>query len=140
MVDSDGKNKQFGCYNGCMENCVDTILFGQVCDTCDAGMILKIVAAVMKFLTAGISLVAIVGILWSGVQILTARDDVSQVVKGRKRLISVMVGLLIYAFMFTILEFLLPGGIVESTTDSSTTSCPSVSELPPPSIGDGRLA
>ncbi len=120
-----------------MENCVDTLIFGQVCDTCDGGLILKMVSATMKFLTAGIALLAVVGIIWCGVMILTARDNASQLAKGKSRLVDIFIGIIIYGFMFVILEFLIPGGIVESTTDSSTTSCPVVEALPPPTTTDG---
>lgn len=106
------------------EQCIDTILFGQVCDKCDGGAILKVVSEVFKFMSASVLLLAVIGVIICGVMIMTARDNPAQVAKGRKRLIDVIIGLVVYAFMFVIANFLIPGGIMNSTLDSSTSSCP----------------
>lgn len=120
-------------------NCIDTMLFGKVCDACDGGAMLKVVAASIKILSAGIIVAATIGIIICGVMILTSKDNASQIAKARKRIIDIIIGVVVYALMFTILNFIIPGGIVESTTDTSTSSCPKVAKLPgagDPSGGD----
>jgi hypothetical protein len=120
-----------------VKNCIDTLLFGEVCDGCDGGAILKVVAACIKILSAGILVAATIALIVCGVMIITSRDNASQIAKAKKRMIDIIIGVVIYALMFTILNFIIPGGIVESTTDTTTTSCPDKTSLLGDQDGDG---
>ena len=51
------------------------------------------------------------GIVISGVQYLTARDNEAQMTKAKSRLINIVIGLAIYAVMWGFLQWILPGGI-----------------------------
>ena len=104
-------------------NCIKTILFGEVCDQCDGGAILKIVAFCIKILSIGIITLATVGIIICGIQIMTARDNPAQVAKAKKRIIEIIIGLVVYALMFSIINFIIPGGVVTSTLGTETSSC-----------------
>ena len=115
-----------------MNNCVDTILFGQVCDACDGGAIFKIVAFFLKLISAGVLVLAVIGIIICGVMIMSAGSSPDRVAKGKRRLIEIIVGIIIYALLFTIANFIIPGGVVTSSLDTTTTSCP---EVKPPSGG-----
>ena len=105
-------------------SCIETILFGQVCDSCDGGAILKIVAFGIKLFTAGVLVAATIGLIIVGIRWMTARENADQVARAKKRFLEIVIGIGVYALMFVIANFLIPGGIVASTTDSTTTSCP----------------
>ena len=116
-------------------SCVKTMLFGEVCDACDGGAIFKLVAFGLKLLSAGVLVAATIGIIICGVIILTARDDASKLAKAKRRLLDIVIGIVVYVLMFSIINFILPGGVVESSLDSSTTSCPEA-KLPESTTGD----
>ena len=121
------------------QQCIDTLLFGQVCDNCDGGAIFKVVSEVLKFFTGGVVALAVICVIVCGVMIITARDDANQLAKGKRRLLDIIIGLVVYAFMFTIANFLIPGGIVTSTIGSETSSCPDKPTTPgssDPGTGD----
>ena len=108
--------------------CVSTLLFGEVCDTCDGGAVFKIVAGVIKLLTIGVGIVGVVSISIVGIKYITASGGAEQATKARKRLIQIMIALGCYAILFWFADFLVPGRIMASTLDGSTTSCPAKSE------------
>ena len=105
-------------------NCVDTVLFGQVCDNCDGGAILKIISLLVNILSAGLVVAATIGIIIVGAKILTSRDNADVVARAKKRLFEIVIGLVAYSLFYAILNFIIPGGVMTSTLDSSTTSCP----------------
>lgn len=120
-----------------MDNCINTLLFGEVCDACDGGAVFKVVSFFLKVISAGVLVLAVIGIIICGVMLLSARDNAGQVAKAKKRMIEIIIGIVVYALMFTIANFIIPGGIVESTLDSSTSSCPKPPELPDPTNPGG---
>lgn len=70
--------------------------------------ILNIVLTVMTF---GVGILATIGIVISGYQYITAKDDASKVQKAKDRLLQIVIGLAVYAVMWGLLQFLLPGGL-----------------------------
>ena len=77
-------------------------------DTMDIQGILKLV---LNILVYGLGAAAVLGVIIAGIQYMTARDDVAQVAKAKKRLIEIVIGLVAWALMFTVLNWLIPGGI-----------------------------
>ncbi len=70
--------------------------------------LLRIVVSVLVY---GLGAAAILGIVVAGLQYLTARDNEAQVAAAKKRLFNVVIGLVAWAVMFFILDWLIPGGI-----------------------------
>lgn len=116
-------------------SCVDTMMFGQVCDACDGGAIFKIVSFFLKTVSMGVLVLAVIGIIICGVTILTAGSEPAKVARGKRRLIETVIGIVVYALMFTIINFIIPGGVVTSSLDTSTTSCPET-KLPESTKGE----
>lgn len=114
-------------------NCLDTLLFGQVCDNCEGGPIFKLVLLGMKILTIGFGTLATIGIIVVGIQYLTARDNEGQLAKAKKRLIDIIIGIAVYGSIYLILELLLPGNIMTVTPDTSTSTCtnPTLADVTP---------
>ena len=74
----------------------------------------KILKLILNILVYGMGAAAVFGVIIAGVQYMTARDDVAQVAKAKKRLIEIVIGLVAWALMFMVLNWLIPGGITIS--------------------------
>ena len=66
---------------------------------------------VLDVLTWGVGIAGTLGIVICGIQYLTARDNEQQLVKAKSRLFNIVIGLALYAVMWAVLQFLLPGGV-----------------------------
>jgi hypothetical protein len=66
--------------------------------------LLKVVSGLVGLATVG-------GIIWGGMLYITARANAGQVEKAKVVIINSVIGLALFIFMFTILQFLIPGGI-----------------------------
>ncbi len=77
----------------------------------EGGGIFCILNIVLEVLTYGIGIAGTLGIVISGVQYLTARDNEAQMTKAKSRLINIAIGLALYAVMWGFLQWLLPGGV-----------------------------
>ncbi|MBR0460568.1 hypothetical protein IJI91_01075 [Candidatus Saccharibacteria bacterium] len=117
---------------------VDTTFFGSLQDDgegCGIWMILNIILTV---LTSGVIIAATIGMLLSAITYMTAKDSPEKVIKAKKRILDIIIGLFIYTAMWSILQWLLPGGILNTgeickpatTTNTATdaTATPSESE------------
>lgn len=101
----------------CKKNCAETSLLGTLGDSgirlkCDEGGdgeatkdVLKLVIDIISIIigVAGVTAIVIVGIMY-----LTAGPDVGKAVKARTRLIEIVIGLILYALTYAILNFLIP--------------------------------
>lgn len=65
----------------------------------------------IQFLSIGVGLAVAGGIIWGGILFTTARGNASQTQKGVTTIVNSVVGLVLYIFMFAILNFLIPGGV-----------------------------
>ncbi len=80
---------------------------------CDApNGIYGILLIVLNVLTVGVLVVAVLGLILAGVQYLTARDNEAQMVAAKKRIGQIVLGIVIYAVAWTVMEWLIPGGII----------------------------
>ena len=109
-------------------DCINSIFFGQVCDTCDGAAIYSLLAAIIRTLTIGVGILAVIGILLTGIGYLKSSGDPTKKNKARSRLINVGIGIIIYIVLFGIAEFFIPGGVVSHPISSTeeTASCPEI--------------
>jgi len=96
----------------CGDTGVSTNLFGGCVDGEDG--IFKVLNVILSVLTWGIGIAGTLGIVISGIQYMTAKDDPVQMTKAKNRLIQIIIGLAIYAVMWAFLQWLLPGGVFGS--------------------------
>lgn len=88
---------------------IQTNLFGEI-DTDDKGSgIKRLLSLVVTVLLYGIGVAAVIGVVWAGILYLTARDNEAQMAKAKTRLLEVAVGLIAWAMLFTLLQWLIPG-------------------------------
>ena len=66
--------------------------------------ILRVVSALAGIATVG-------GFIWGGILYITARANAGQVEKAKSVMINSVIGLLLFIFMYAILQFLVPGGV-----------------------------
>lgn len=97
----------------CPDGVRTSILGGGECYTDDGkgSGIFDILAVVLNVMTIGVGVLGVLGIVISGIQYLTARDNEAQMAKAKQRIFEVALGLLVYAAMYALLQWLLPGGI-----------------------------
>lgn len=65
----------------------------------------------LRWITAGIGILAVFGLVISGIQYTAAGDNAQAVSDAKKRIGNIVIGLFIYMFMFAALQWLVPGGI-----------------------------
>jgi hypothetical protein len=120
---------------------IETSLFGTLEDDCHGTILLKVVIIIINFLLGGVIIGGTIGMIISGLQILTARDDAGAVTKGKKRLIDIAIGIGVFALMYVVLNFIIPGGVtLNSDALASGETCPepptTTTTTPPPEGGE----
>lgn len=79
-------------------------------DITDNG-IWQLLLMVLNILTAGVGIIAVAGIVYGSVLYTTAEDKADQVSKAIGIIRSVVIGLVMFAFMWAGLNFIVPGGV-----------------------------
>lgn len=64
------------------------------------------------FLGGGVGLTVVGGITTGAYMYITARGNAAQVQKGQNTILNSVLGLILFIFMYAILQFLVPGGIL----------------------------
>ena len=82
-----------------------------VCDDGEGSGVYDILSIVLNVLTIGVGVLGVLGIVIAGIQYVTAADNEQQMAKAKQRIIEVVIGLVIYAVMYSVLQWLIPGGI-----------------------------
>lgn len=65
----------------------------------------------LSIVTYGVGAAAVIGVIISAYQYITARDNAAQVAKAKNRILQIVIGLVIWVLIWGILQFLLPGGL-----------------------------
>ena len=78
-------------------------------NTSGSGTITCVLNLVVNIMTYGIGVLGVVGIVLSGIQYITSQGDPAKMTKAKNRIIQVVIGLVIYAVMYSALVFLVPG-------------------------------
>lgn len=74
---------------------------------------------VVKILSYGLGAAAVIGVVVAGIMYLTARDNESQVAAAKQRLINTVIGLVAWVVMFSVVNWLIPGGVPDPEHPSS---------------------
>lgn len=70
-----------------------------------------LLSLILNIMTAGVGVLATIGLVISGIQWMTARDNESQIVKAKSRIFNIVIGMVVWALMWLVLSWLMPGGI-----------------------------
>lgn len=68
---------------------------------------------VINILTAGVGLVAVGGIIYGAVLYASAEDRSDQVNQAKQIITNVVIGLVLFALMWALLNFIVPGGVFQ---------------------------
>ena len=71
-------------------------------------IILNRLLTVIDIMSIGVGILGVIGISIFGIQYLTAKGNAEQAIKARRRLFQVIIGLIVYALAFGLLQWLLP--------------------------------
>lgn len=76
----------------------------------------------INILTAGIGIAAIAGIVYGIVLYTTSSGDPAGVKKAMEVIRNVVIGIAAYALMFSFLQWIIPGGVFNTSSSSSTST------------------
>ena len=65
----------------------------------------------INILSAGIGVVAVGGVVYGSILYTTAGGDVAKVKKAKETIMNVAVGLVMYALLWSFLNYIIPGGL-----------------------------
>lgn len=99
---------------------VDTTFFGKIKGDDKGCSVFMVLNFIIEILTYGIGITAVIGISVFGIMYLTAGGDVGKTTKAKKRIYEIIIGLAIYAVLWALLNFLLPGGNLNSSNQCKT--------------------
>ena len=108
--DQDDKSKKDSNNTGSDNNeCVKTNILGnsQVCNDENGNGIKYIFDLVVSIMSIGVGILGVLGIMICGIQYLTSSGDEAKATKAKKRLFEIVIGLAVYAVLFTIKQWLL---------------------------------
>jgi len=71
----------------------------------------KYINPAIKLLTGAVGVVAVISIIYAGIQYTTSAGDPKRVSDAKNRITQTVLALLAYAFLYAFLQFLVPGGI-----------------------------
>ena len=71
----------------------------------------SVIGSVVNILTYGVGVGAVAGFTYVGFLYMTSQNDPGKIKTAKDRAMQIVIGLLVYALMWGILNFLLPGGI-----------------------------
>ena len=71
----------------------------------------KLLLIALNILTAGVGIAAVGGIVYGAILYTTAEDKADQVKKATDIITNVVIGLVLFAFMYAGLQYIVPGGV-----------------------------
>jgi Type IV secretion system pilin len=81
-------------------------------DPNSGGAVVFYLKTILKLLNALVGMVIILVLVIAGIQYITSLGDPARVKNAKKRITESITALILYMFMFAILSFLIPGGIL----------------------------
>ena len=93
------------------DDCTETsVLTGIPCDN-EGGGIWALLNLVLMTMTAGVAILGVGGIAAAAFIYITAEGSSERVQKAKTMIFNVVIGLILYAAMFSLLNFFIPGGL-----------------------------
>ena len=71
----------------------------------------KLLLMTLNIMAAGVGILAVAGISYAAVLYVTAADSAEQVKKSKTMITNVVIGIIAFALMYALLNFLIPGGV-----------------------------
>ena len=74
--------------------------------------IFKLLVWVLRILTAGVGIAAVGAVIYAGILYASAGSGPEQVKQSKKIITDVAIGIIVYALMFLVINWLVPGGVI----------------------------
>ena len=74
--------------------------------------VFKILVWVLNIMTAGVGIAAVGALVYAGILYAGAGGGSDQIVKSKKIITDVVIGIVAYALMFLVINWLVPGGVI----------------------------
>lgn len=81
-------------------------------NTFETNPIVIFLTSLLTIFAGGVGLVVVGGVMWGGFLYMTARGNAAQTQKATMTIVGASIGLLLFIFMFALLNFIVPGGIL----------------------------
>ena len=101
---------------------VETTFFGNLKDDGNGCSVYTVINSIIDIMSMGIGILGVIGIIVAGIQYLTARGNETQVQKSKRRIGEIVIGLVAFAVLFALTQWLLPGGRLNNDIKCETIS------------------
>ena len=91
------------------ERGTSVLIFGDI-NGCYCGGVTNIAKSFINILTAGVTVIGTIGIIWSGFLYMTARDNEGQMATAKRRILQTVIGLVAFGLFDVVMNLMLPGG------------------------------
>jgi hypothetical protein len=108
-------NKTYNCDNASFQDC--SSLYKQHSPQYEAcaksnNLFDRYLNPFIRFLSIAVGLAVVIGILIGGLQYIASAGDPQKAAAGKKHIWNAVLALIVYLFLFAMLNFLIPGGIL----------------------------
>lgn len=80
-------------------------------DVANSG-VFKLLVWVLNIMTAGVGIAAVGALVYAGILYASAGGGSDQIVKSKKIITDTVIGIVVYALMFLVINWLVPGGVI----------------------------
>lgn len=108
---------------------VETTFFGNLKDDGKGCGVYTILNAAVDIMTTGIGILGVIGIMVVGIQYLTGGNNETQTQKAKRRITEIVIGLVAFAILYALLQWLLPGGKLNNGTKCETVSDETLAQI-----------
>lgn len=88
---------------------VNTVILG--CSGAGSEPITRVFMEIFNFFAVGIGILVVAGIIMGGIRYATANGNTGQAEQGITIIVNAIIGLLLFIFMFALVNWLVPGGL-----------------------------
>lgn len=81
------------------------------CDSTGGSPVISLLLQVINFLAVGVGIAVVGGIIWGGMVYSSSNGDASKVQQGKMIVVNAVLGLVLFIFMYAIINYLVPGGL-----------------------------
>lgn len=104
----------------------------RLCSAGGASPITAILITIINFMAGGVGAAVIIGIIFGGFMYMTSDGEEAKAKQGRQIIANSIIGAVLFLFMFAAVQFLVPGGVF----NSSGPSAPTPPSSPTPRTGE----
>lgn len=81
------------------------------CDDTGQGPVVNLLFQVINFMAFGVGIAVVGGIIWGGLLYASSNGDANKVQQAKTIIVNAVVGLLLFFFMYALVNYLVPGGL-----------------------------